>query len=80
MGCSLQEKAGLIFLMKDKRLFSELDIKDTDTNLRSKEEVFLNPSRFKALILGVVHHDARIDAELNRLCLSITKLHSKGEA
>ncbi|KAA8579602.1 hypothetical protein FQN60_006695 [Etheostoma spectabile] len=80
VGCSLQEKAGLIFLMKDKLLCSELNIKDTDTNSRSKEEVFLNPSRFKALILDVVYHDTRFDAELNRLCLSITKLDSKGEA
>lgn len=63
--------------MKDKPLFSELDIKDTDTNSRSKEEVFLNLSRFKALIL-----DAVIDAKLNPLCLSITKFDSgsKGEA
>lgn len=68
--------------MKDTLLFSELDIKDTGANSRSKKEVFLNHSRFKALILDVVHHRTQIDAKLNPLCLSITKFDSstKGEA
>lgn len=41
---AFRKKAGLIVLMKDKLLFSELDIKDTDINSRSKER-----SIFKSL-------------------------------
>lgn len=48
MGCSVEEKAGVVLVMKDKPLLSELDIKDAAADTRSKEEVFLNPCRFKA--------------------------------
>jgi len=34
--------AGLILLMKDELLLSELDMKDTDAISRSKEEVFIS--------------------------------------
>lgn len=73
VGCSLQEEAGLILLMKDKLLFSELDIKDTDANSRSKQEVFLNLFRFKAVFLDVLLCDTQ--TEQIQLCfdLSITK-------
>lgn len=42
------EKAALVLLAKDRRLLSEVDLKDVVTNSRSKEEVFLNLCRFKA--------------------------------
>jgi len=42
VGCNLWKTAGPILLVKDKLLFSELDIKRKDTNLRSEEKVFLN--------------------------------------
>lgn len=48
----------------------------TDANLRSKQAVFLNPSRFKALILDVVH--LRL-MQLIPFRLRITKFDSSTE-
>lgn len=63
MGSSLEEKKMvLILLMKDKLLFSELNIKERATYSRAKGGVFLNSSRFRAVILDVAHCDTLIDA------------------
>lgn len=66
----LRKKAGVVLDVKDKPLLSELDIKDAAADTRSKEEVFLNPSRFKASFYDVVHHRLM---QPNPLCLNITK-------
>lgn len=39
--------------MKDKLSFSELDIKETASYWRAKEGVFLNLSRYRAVILDM---------------------------
>lgn len=58
--------------MKDRLLFSERDIKDTDANSRSKErEVFLNLSRFKTSY-AVTHR-------LTRFSLSIIEFDCSAE-